>query len=153
MKTLTVTELRSQSKRFILDYDESAESTPYDVYDSGRHTSFDGLSIIQEFESMSIKDQQGHAFTMLQCQSCLTNDKEVITNLVPTHDMPLLAPKAICDAKTLPWILANLRDRLHDDQLVVVMNDFFDLATSDVANQLSRFRLGKDVGEYRFCPM
>ncbi|CAM6092023.1 unnamed protein product [Calypogeia fissa] len=78
MKTPTVTELRSQSKRFILDYDESAESSPYDVYESGRHTSFDGLSIIQEFESMSTKDQQGHAFTMLQCQSCLTNDKEVI---------------------------------------------------------------------------
>jgi hypothetical protein len=54
----------------------------------------------------------------------------------------LMATKPVCDSKTLPWIRANLLGKLQGDQLMLVMNDFFDGCTADVCVDLSRRRLG-----------
>jgi hypothetical protein len=53
----------------------------------------------------------------------------------------LLATKGLCDSKTLPWCRDNVLRTCELDQLVVMMNDWIDGATSDVAIQLSRQRL------------
>lgn len=52
----------------------------------------------------------------------------------------MLATKAVCDGSTLPWIVQN-GGRLDGNELVVMMNDFFDGATADVGVEWSRKRL------------
>ena len=104
----------------------------------------DGRSIVAEFEKVNPNVQAGHPFTNLQCQATATNITDVVVYSVLAANADsscLLATKPTCDEQTLPWIMANA-GRLDGGQLVVVMNDFFDGATADVAIEWSRRRLG-----------
>ena len=56
----------------------------------------------------------------------------------------LLATKAICDHKVLPWIRDNAVQRLNKDQLMIIMGDFIDGATVETALELCRKRLEKN---------
>jgi hypothetical protein len=139
MLHLTIAELRDQRKRLIL----FSNADSYSTYTDEGNATLSGDSLVAEFEKLNPGVQQGKPFTNLQCQATATNlrDAVVYSVLAANADSSiLLATKPICDSKTLPWIEAN-GGRLDGGQLVVVMNDFFDGATADVAIEWSRKRL------------
>jgi len=137
----TIDGLRQQGKRLIV----LPPTNSYSTYTDQGNATLNGDSIIAEFEKLSPQAVAGQPFTDIQCQATASNIKDVVIDSVLTSNASnscLLATKAICDNKTLPWIRQNALQRLPPDQLTVVMNDFFDGATADVAIGLSRQRLG-----------
>jgi hypothetical protein len=101
--------------------------------------------MIAEFEKLSPECHNDKAFVNIQCQATATNIRDVIIYSVMSANASnscLLSTKAICDSETLPWVRRNALGKLGPEGLVVVMNDFFDGATAEVAIGLSRERLG-----------
>lgn len=139
MRNLTIAELRDQHKRLIW-------STPCDSFstytDEGNAT-LNGDSILQQFNCITPECQAGKPFMNLQCQATSTNIVDAVVYSVMAANASssiLLATKSICDSKMLPWIVENA-GKFVEGQLVVVMNDFIDGATADVAIEWSRKRL------------
>lgn len=136
---LSIADLRDQHKRFI--WFKPADS--FSTYTDQGNATLNGDSILAEFERITPENQAGKPFTNLQCQATSTNIPDAVAYSVLAANADsscLLATKPICDSKTLPWIAANA-GRLDSNELVVVMNDFFDGATADVAIEWSRKRL------------
>lgn len=141
MLRLSISQLRSQNKRLILFSNVDSFST---YTDAGNATLVPG-PLVQEFESLAQNsaETRGKPFTNLQCQATATNIKDVVVYSVLAANSDsscLLATKGVCDSGTLPWIVGN-GGRLDGGELVVMMNDFFDGATSDVGVEWSRKRL------------
>jgi hypothetical protein len=139
MQRLTITQLRDQRKRLIL----FTATDSYSTYTDAGNATLNGDSIVAEFEKLSQQLQAGKPFTNLQCQATATNLPKVVAYSAVAANADsscLLATKPVCDSKTLPWIMANA-GRLEEGELVVVMNDFFDGATADVAVGWSKRRL------------
>jgi hypothetical protein len=141
MLTLTIAQLRDQKKRLIIFSNADSFST---YTDAGNATLVPG-PLISEFEALANNpgQAQGRPFTNLQCQATATNIKDVVVYSVLAANADnscMLATKAVCDNQTLPWIVGN-GGRLEANELVVVMNDFFDGATADVGVEWSRKRL------------
>jgi hypothetical protein len=139
--TCTISQLRSQRKRLIIFADADSFST----YTDGGNATLTPGSLVAEFEALASNPSQaqGKPFTNLQCQATATNIKDVVVYSVLAANADnscLLATKAVCDNKTLPWIVDN-GGRLNGGELVVMMNDFFDGATADVGVEWSRRRL------------
>jgi hypothetical protein len=104
-----------------------------------------GDSIVAEFEKLDPNSQRDRAFTNIQCQATASNIRDVVIYSVVSANASnscLLATKALCDSKTLPWIRRNALGKLNGEGLIVIMNDFFDGATADVGVGLSKQRLG-----------
>ena len=84
--------------------------------------------------------------TLLQCQATATNIRDVIIATVLDNDVstsPILATKPVCDAKILPLLRGDVGVKLMEAEgVVVVLNDFFDGATADVAIRMCEQRLG-----------
>ena len=123
-----------------------ANADSYSTYTDAGNATLTGDSIVAEFETLKRNPQlaAGKPFTNLQCQATATNLPEAVAYSVVAANADssiLLATKPICDAKTLPWVTGNAGSLLQNE-LVVMMNDFFDGATADVAIQWSRKRLG-----------
>jgi hypothetical protein len=140
LQNATIDQLRNDGKRFILLNSVDSLST----YTDEANATLNGDSIVAEFEKLSEDRQNGHAFTNIQCQATASNIQDVVIYSALSADVsnsPLLATKSICDSKTLPWIKAHALEKLTADQLVIIMNDFFDGATADVGVDLSRRRL------------
>jgi hypothetical protein len=136
----TIDELRQQGKRLLV----LQPTNSYSTYTDDGNATLNGDSIIAEFQKLSPQAVAGQPFTNIQCQATASNIKDVVIDSVfdsNTSNSCLLSTKAICDNKTLPWIRQNALQRLQPEQLTVVMNDFFDGATADVAIGLSRARL------------
>jgi len=141
MLTLSISQLRTQNRRLILFSNVDSFST---YTDAGNATLTPG-PLIAEFESLAQNsaEARGKPFTNLQCQATATNITDVVVYSVLAANADsscLLATKGVCDGGTLPWIVGN-GGRLLDSELVVMMNDFFDGATSDVGVEWSRKRL------------
>lgn len=139
MRNLTIADLRDQKKRLIVFRD----SDSYSTYTDEGYATLNGDTIVAQFEQITAERQAGKPFTNLQCQATATNIMDVVAYSVMAANAAsscLLATKPMCDAKTLPWIKEN-GGRLDKNQLVVVMNDFVDGATADVAIEWSRKRL------------
>jgi hypothetical protein len=139
MLHLTIQELRDQHKRLIL----FMPSDSYSTYTDAGNATLNGDSIINEFNLLTPQLQAGKPFTNMQCQATASNlpDAVAYSVLAANADSScLLATKPICDSKTLPWIVQNA-GRLDPGELVVVMNDFVDGATADVAIDWTRKRL------------
>jgi hypothetical protein len=135
----TISELRDQHKRLILFVNSDSFST----YTDAGNATLNGDSIVAEFNCLAPENQAGKPFTNLQCQATATNIPEVVAYSVLAANASsscLLATKPMCDSKTLPWIQSEA-GRLDPNQLVVVMNDFFDGATADICIEWSRKRL------------
>ena len=131
--------LLDQHKRIII----FSNADSYSTYTDAANATLNGDPIVKEFEKITPQSQAGKPFTNLQCQATATNLKDAVVYSVlaaNTDGSCLMATKPICDSKTLPWIMANA-GRLDKNQLVVVMNDFFDGLTADVAVQWSQRRL------------
>jgi hypothetical protein len=136
----SIDDLRVQQKRFILL--QNADS--YSTYNDQGNATLTGDSIIAEFNGLTASSQSGKAFTNLQCQATATNLRNVVVFSSLTANVSnscLLCTKAVCDNKTMPWIKSNALSKLPADQNIVIMDDFFDAAISDLARDLSSQRL------------
>lgn len=139
MRSLTIDQLRIQKKRLIILQDIDH----YSIYSDEGNATLNGDSIIAQFEKISTNSQREKAFTNIQCQATATNLKKIWFSAlsITASNSWLLCTKAICDSKTLPWVRSRALERLGEDQLLVVMDDFVDGAVGDVCRELSAKRL------------
>jgi hypothetical protein len=142
MNQRTIDELRNQRQRLIM----LQNVDNYSIYSDQGNATLTGDSIIAQFNNISSTQQDGKAFTNIQCQATATNLglKIWFSALSATASNSwLLATKAICDSKTMPWVRDHALQKLPKDQLLVVMDDFVDGAMCDVVKDLSLQRLQK----------
>lgn len=142
MTQLSIDALRMQQKRLIVLKNVAS----YSSYTDKGNATLDGNSIIQEFNGMTTANQAGMAFTNLQCQATASNIKGAVAFSALTANVSnscLMCTKAVCDNKTMPWIRSNALAKLQAEQLIVMMDDFFDGAICDLARDLSAQRLAK----------
>lgn len=143
LKGKTVGELRRERRRLIMLDSVDSLST----YTDEGNATLSGDSIVEAFPRvLTPENQRGKAFVNIQCQATATNiPRAVVISVVEAGVTTscLLATKGICDSKTLPWCRDNVLRTCELDQLVVMMNDWIDGATADVAVKLSRQRLEK----------
>ncbi|KAF2468544.1 PLC-like phosphodiesterase [Lindgomyces ingoldianus] len=142
MMRMSIKDLRNERKRLIITRDVNQVSN----YDDLANATLDGSSMLAKLEDMGRKPPKGHPITLLQCQATATNIRDVIVASVLDSDVstsPLLATKPICDQKILPLLRGQTgRDLTREESVVVILNDFFDGGTADVAVQLCRERIG-----------
>ena len=140
MKSLTIAQLRASHKRLIVFPTTDVLST----WTKAANATLNGDSIIAAYEKLEPEQQKGHSLTNLQCQATVSEITDVLVYSVTSPKAStscLMSTKAICDTKTLPWIRENALGRLQAEELIVMMNDFIDGATVDVAVELSKKRL------------
>lgn len=142
MRHRSVQELREARKRLLVLRDADQVSN----YDDEANATLTGDSMVVKLQAMSESPPGGHAVTLLQCQATATNIRDVIVASVLDSDVstsPILATKPVCDAKILPLLRGECGKCLtREEGVVVLLNDFFDGATADVAVELCRERLG-----------
>lgn len=135
MNSSTIEQLRSAKKRLIM-LQNVAQNSSYGDENSTLHPD----PIVSTFENVASK-QEGSDIAVFQCQATATNLVDVViysATFANTSTSPLLCTKPICDQKTLPWLLNDLPGNMSPTKLMVIMNDFFDGATADVAVQVSK---------------
>ncbi|KAF1833665.1 PLC-like phosphodiesterase [Decorospora gaudefroyi] len=143
MMRKSIRALRSEKKRLIVLKDTAQISN----YDDDANATLTGDSMVDKLHTMSRDPPKGHhPITLLQCQATATNIRDVIVASVLNSDVstsPILATKPVCDHKMLPLLRGEVGKKLvAEESVVVVLNDFFDGATADVAINLCRDRLG-----------
>lgn len=143
MKHLSIGQLRRDKKRLIMLDSVDSLST----YTDEGNATLNGDSILKALPRvLTPQAQKGKAFVNIQCQATASNIvKAVVYSILESSVTTscLLATKGLCDSKILPWCRENVVKQCNLDQLVVMMNDFIDGATADVAVDLSRQRLKK----------
>lgn len=135
-----IDQLRSGGQRLIY----LVEADKYDSWEEHAYATLTAGSIIQRFKSMNTQGQEAHALTVLQCQATSQSIPGVLIYSVFAANAAtscLSETKAMLDQETLPWIKNNVLGQLKAEKPVVVMNDFMDGATVDVAIGLSKARL------------
>jgi hypothetical protein len=142
LRQSTIGQLRRDRMRLIVMVSVDSLST----YTDAGNATMNGDSIVAEFgTSLSVAAVGGRALVNIQCQATATNIRDAVVYSVlsaAASNSCLLATKAICDSKTLPWVRDHTLEACGNEAMVIVMNDFFDGATADVAIELSRKRLG-----------
>ncbi|KAG9184962.1 hypothetical protein G6011_11792 [Alternaria panax] len=142
MTRASVHDLRASSTRLIILKDCGQVSN----YDDDANATLTGDSMVAKLNAMAQDPPRGHPITLLQCQATATNIRDVIIASVLDSDVstsPILATKPVCDGKILPLLRGEMGRKLMGEAgVVVVLNDFFDGATADVAVELCRERLG-----------
>lgn len=137
----SITQLRDANKRLVV----LREVNTYSTYDDLANATLDGTTILARFETLDGSQLSSHDLTNIQVQATATNIKDVVIHAVLTSDdnnSVLMATKAICDLNLLPWVRDHVVGRVNGEEgLVVLMNDFFDGATADVAIDVTRQRL------------
>lgn len=140
LRNRTTEELRGARKRLIMLVNVRSLST----YTDAGNATLNGDSIVDAFAEMLVAKNHGRGIINIQCQATATNIPEVVVYSVVsagTSTSCILATKAICDSKTLPWVRDHAAVACGERDLLVLMNDFLDGATVDVAIELSRQRL------------
>ena len=136
----SIGKLRSTGRRLIY----LLEAPKYDSWTQEAYATLSASPIINRFESMNTAGQADSDITVLQCQASSTEIKDVIIYSVLASNAAtscLSSTKAMLDTKTLPWIRGHALDRLQAEKTIVIMNDWIDGATTDLAVELSRRRL------------
>lgn len=138
----SIRDLRNDRQRLIMLQNTNQVSN----YDDAANATLTGDSMVEKLQSMAENPPQGHPITLLQCQATATNIRDVIIASVLDNDVstsPILATKPVCDSKILPLIRGDTGKQLTSNEgVVVLLNDFFDGATADLAINLCRDRLG-----------
>ncbi|KAJ4295379.1 hypothetical protein N0V90_007391 [Kalmusia sp. IMI 367209] len=141
MMQKSIRDLRNEKKRLIVLQNANQVSN----YDDAANATLNGDSMVTKLNDMAKCPPKGHSITLLQCQATATNIRDVIIASIMDSDVstsPILATKAICDAKILPLLRGECgRSLTWEESVVVLLNDFFDGATADVAIELCRERL------------
>ena len=142
MTQKSIKDLRNERKRLIVTRDVNQVSN----YDDVANATLNGDSMVNKLSDMARDPPRGHPITLLQCQATATNIRDVIVVSVMDSDVstsPILATKPVCDSKILPLLRGETGKKLAGDEgVVVILNDFFDGATADVAISMCRDRLG-----------
>ena len=142
MMRKTIRDLRNEKKRLIVLQNVNQVSN----YDDTANATLNGDSMVSKLNDMAKNPPKGHPVTLLQCQATATNIRDVIIASVVDNDVstsPILATKPVCDAKILPLLRGECGGCLtREESVVVLLNDFFDGATADVAIGLCKERLG-----------
>jgi hypothetical protein len=142
MTRKTLRELRAERKRLIVLQNVNQVSN----YSDAASATLSGNSIVTKLQEMSKSPPRGHSITLLQCQATATNIRDVIIASVldaGVSTSPILATKPVCDSKILPLLRGECgKNLVREEGTVVLMNDFFDGATADVAIGMCRERLG-----------
>jgi hypothetical protein len=137
----SIRELRGEKKRLIVLQNVRQVSN----YDDVANATLNGESMVDKLNEMARNPPKGYPVTLLQCQATATNIRDVIVASVLDADVstsPILATKPVCDARILPLLRGECGKRLtKEESVVVLLNDFFDGATADVAIQLCKERL------------
>jgi len=137
----SIAQLRNDRKRLITFSNVDSLST----YTDTANATLNGDSIVAEFQNVLKPDNEAaKPFINILCQATASDIPGVVAYSVLAADAStscLLSTKAICDSKTLTWIRSNVIRVCRAGEPVMVMNDFFDGATADVAVALSRERL------------
>lgn len=142
LRNRTIGDIRHDGKRLIMLSNVDSIST----YTDAGNATINGDSIVTGFGQVLHPDCcGGRGFINIQCQATASNiPKAVVYSVLEARSTSscLLATKPVCDSKTLPWVRDNALRTCGNNDLVLVMNDFFDGATADVAMQLSHQRIG-----------
>lgn len=137
----SICDLRNERKRLIVLQNVNQVSN----YDDAANATLTGESMVSRLNDMAREPPQGHPITLLQCQATATNIRDVIVASVLDSDIstsPILATKPVCDEKILPLLRGDCGKCLtREESVVVLLNDFFDGATADVAIGLCEERL------------
>lgn len=138
----SIKDLRNERKRLIITRNVNQISN----YDDAASATLNGDPIVAKLQDMARNPPKGHPITLLQCQATATNIRDVVVVSVLDSDVstsPLLATKAICDNKILPLLRGETgKNLIKEESVVVILNDFFDGGTADVAIGLTRKKLG-----------
>lgn len=141
MTSRSIQDLRNERKRLLVLRDINQVSN----YDDDANATLTGDSMVDKLSAMSRDPPSGHPLTLLQCQATATNIRDVIIASVLDSDVstsPILATKPVCDGKILPLLRGECgKGFMSGEGVVVLLNDFFDGATADVAVGLCRERL------------
>lgn len=142
MMQRSVQDLRAANKRLLVLRDADQVSN----YDDAANASLTGDSIVARLRAMAENPPRRHPITLLQCQATATNIRDVVVASVLDSDVstsPILATKPVCDGKILPLLRGECgKCLMREESVVVLLNDFFDGATADIAIELCRERLG-----------
>ncbi|KAF1977426.1 PLC-like phosphodiesterase [Bimuria novae-zelandiae CBS 107.79] len=142
MMRKSIRELRDEKKRLIMLQNVNQVSN----YDDAANATLNGDSMVNKLKDMAMNPPKGHPITLLQCQATATNIRDVVVASVLDSDVntsPILATKPVCDAKILPLLRGECgKDLMGEEGVVVLLNDFFDGATADVAIELCKGRMG-----------
>ncbi|OAG12171.1 PLC-like phosphodiesterase [Paraphaeosphaeria sporulosa] len=137
----SIRDLRNEKKRLIVLQNARQVSN----YDDDANATLDGDSMVSKLNDMARDLPKGQQITLLQCQATATNIRDVIIASVLDADVstsPILATKPVCDAKILPLLRGECGKCLtREESVVVLLNDFFDGATADVAIELCKERM------------
>ncbi|KAH7384478.1 PLC-like phosphodiesterase [Pyrenochaeta sp. MPI-SDFR-AT-0127] len=138
----SIRDLRNEKKRLIVLQNVNQVSN----YDDAANATLTGDSMVDKLNQMAQNPPQGHPVILLQCQATATNIRDVIIASVLDADVstsPILATKPVCDSKILPLLRGDTGKSLtREESVVVLLNDFFDGGTADVAINMCRDRLG-----------
>jgi hypothetical protein len=135
LRESTIDGLRESKKRLLV----LSESRQDSSYGDTANATLTPESIVATYPAVATAEP-GSDIAIYQCQATPTNIKDVVVYsaaFANASTSPLLCTKPICDQVTLPWLDENLPSPLSNTGLVVVMNDFFDGATADIAIRLS----------------
>ncbi len=112
-------------------------ASKWDSYSDPVYATTDPTTIAANFQQMSTQTPlDGSNYTVLQCQGTPTNLNGVIAQCVLTSSpsgSPLLGIKPAFDNCNLGWICNNPTSFANNQQMLVILNDFADVATTMTA--------------------
>lgn len=119
-----------------------------DSYSDELYATLDPMPIVQQFQSMAVNPDISNNYTVLQCQATATSIPEVVLDALVTSSLagsPLMATKASFDNYNLGWLWENGK-LFPSSQLLILLNDYADNATTLTALQINSTRIqGFDV--------
>lgn len=135
-----IDELRNSGKRLIT----VILADQYSSWTAQAYATLHSEPIIARFEGMTTEGQYNSDLTVMQCQATSQSIPEVLVYSVVASNAAtscLSSTKAMGDMRTLPWLRANMNQRLKAERTIIIMNDFIDAATCETAIDLSAERL------------
>lgn len=137
---MPIDQLRSKGRRLII----VILADQYSSWTAQAYATLHTDPIIARFEGMTTEGQHNSDLTIMQCQATSQSIPEVLVYSVVASNAAtscLTSTKAMGDMRTLPWLKANMNQRLKAERSIVIMNDFIDAATCETAIDLSAERL------------
>lgn len=138
----TYAELLSANTRVVFLNQIDGETTKYDSY-TDAYAALTPGPIIAALGAMNTAGQADATYTVLQLQGTASGAISANGFLSSSQTAsPLMSTKALFDSQTLPWVMQHGAANLQADKLVVLLNDFIENATADVAIGWTLQRMG-----------
>jgi hypothetical protein len=129
----------------------------YDSYSDQAYATTTPPTVIRALQAMNKTGQSGNDFTVLQTQATATggqNTGPIVLALLAAAGQasyPLMSTKALFDSAIYP-LLPRIAENLKPDQLLVLLNDFFDNQATDVAQALTLQRAAENAAQGTATP-